>query len=451
MHQTERHRLTSWKEIGAHLGRDVRTVLRWEKDRGLPIYRVPGATRRVVFAYTDELDTWAQGELPKGSEPVLESQVLQSPAPPAQARPRVRRQGARAIGAAAGLLAALGFVAWRVAASKASDRPPTVRVAATAIVATSTDGMERWRHPFGPGETAVGVAGQDHPGEIVDAHDVLTAVSFITRSNDAVVRGGELLRFSMDGAVKSTFTFEDRPHFVSGPYGPPWAMTDYRVQGSGASLRVAVAAHHYEWWPSVVTVVDQTWKRRGTFVNAGWVERMHWVTPDRLVIAGFSNALDGGLIALLDANALDGQSPAPRGSAFDCTSCGPGGPLRYIVMPRSEVNRVTGSQFNRVVLIVKRDALVARTIEVPISSTGAAADALYEFTTSLDLVRASYSDRYWEVHRELEAAGKITHAREQCPERNGPREIRVWEPESGWARVPTGSSAAPSSQARTRR
>ncbi len=396
MSENGRQRLTSWKEIGGHLGRDVRTVLRWEKDRGLPIHRVPGATGRVVFAYTDELDAWAQGAIPKTLEPVLDVRLPADP--PAPTESEARRRSRIPLVAAAAIIAATGFIAWRVGAS-----------------------------------------------------NVIAATGSTMRTSGSVVRGGEILRFSPVGALKKTFTFENRPRFTAGPYGPPWGITDYRVQSAGGKSKVAVTAHHYEWWPSLVTVLDDALNPHGTFVNAGWVERVHWVTPDRLVIGGFSNALDGGMIALLDANALGGQSPSLHGSAFDCTSCSPGGPLRYIVLPRSEVNRVTGSPFNRVVLIVKRDALVARTIEVPISAAGAAADALYEFTPSLDVVRASYSDRYWEIHHELEAAGRITHTREQCPDRDGPREIRVWEPESGWVAVATGSSAARSSLAQTRR
>ena len=34
--QTTNQRLDSWKEIAAFLGRDERTVRRWEKERGLP-------------------------------------------------------------------------------------------------------------------------------------------------------------------------------------------------------------------------------------------------------------------------------------------------------------------------------------------------------------------------------------------------------------------------------
>src|SRR5438105_15766423 len=70
MSENGRQRLTSWKEIGTHLGRDVRTVLRWEKERGLPVHRVPGATGRVVFAYKDELESWGAGEAKVASDTV---------------------------------------------------------------------------------------------------------------------------------------------------------------------------------------------------------------------------------------------------------------------------------------------------------------------------------------------------------------------------------------------
>jgi tetratricopeptide (TPR) repeat protein len=53
----ERKRLDSWKEIAAFLGRDERTVNRWEKELGLPVHRLPGTKGR-VYAYTEELSAW---------------------------------------------------------------------------------------------------------------------------------------------------------------------------------------------------------------------------------------------------------------------------------------------------------------------------------------------------------------------------------------------------------
>jgi len=50
-------RLDSWKEIASYFGRDERTLKRWEKDRGLPVRRLPGA-RGGVYAFTDDLAQW---------------------------------------------------------------------------------------------------------------------------------------------------------------------------------------------------------------------------------------------------------------------------------------------------------------------------------------------------------------------------------------------------------
>jgi tetratricopeptide (TPR) repeat protein len=59
--QITSQRLDSWKEIAAFFDRDERTVRRWEKERNLPVYRVPGGERGGVFAYSDELQEWLKG------------------------------------------------------------------------------------------------------------------------------------------------------------------------------------------------------------------------------------------------------------------------------------------------------------------------------------------------------------------------------------------------------
>jgi len=61
-------RLDSWKEIAAYFGRDERTVKRWEKERGLPIRRLPGA-RGGVYAFTDDLGNWMEARNAIASDP----------------------------------------------------------------------------------------------------------------------------------------------------------------------------------------------------------------------------------------------------------------------------------------------------------------------------------------------------------------------------------------------
>src|SRR5579862_9457751 len=51
-------RLDSWKEIAVFFGRDERTVRRWEKERALPVHRVPGKGRGSVYAFSGELTQW---------------------------------------------------------------------------------------------------------------------------------------------------------------------------------------------------------------------------------------------------------------------------------------------------------------------------------------------------------------------------------------------------------
>ena len=53
-------RLDSWKEIAAHLERDVTTVQRWEKREGMPVHRHQHDRMGSVHASRAELDAWAR-------------------------------------------------------------------------------------------------------------------------------------------------------------------------------------------------------------------------------------------------------------------------------------------------------------------------------------------------------------------------------------------------------
>ncbi len=58
---TGRNQIQGWKEIAACLGRDERTAKRWEKQRGLPVRRIPGGGRANVYLLRSELDAWLAG------------------------------------------------------------------------------------------------------------------------------------------------------------------------------------------------------------------------------------------------------------------------------------------------------------------------------------------------------------------------------------------------------
>ena len=58
-------KLDSWGEIASYLGREVRTVQRWERTEGLPVHRHEHKKKSTVYAYAGELDAWIKQRQPK--------------------------------------------------------------------------------------------------------------------------------------------------------------------------------------------------------------------------------------------------------------------------------------------------------------------------------------------------------------------------------------------------
>lgn len=84
-------RLNSWKSIAAFFERDERTVKRWERQRSLPVHRIPGTGRPGVFAYTSELLEWlktagAEASLEKPSEELAGTALPEPVVPATQSR-----------------------------------------------------------------------------------------------------------------------------------------------------------------------------------------------------------------------------------------------------------------------------------------------------------------------------------------------------------------------------
>jgi hypothetical protein len=437
-------RLDSWKAIAEYLGRDARTLRRWER-LGLPIRRVAGSRGHSVFAFKSEIDAWlkthpdepvepaavlAPPPVPVAAPPVA-SAVVASP-PPRHTPPTALRRWRFAIAAVVVIIAIVG---WK-AMAPAARQPLSVTVSPAAVIAKDAGGTEQWRYEFGPSlrntVTALGMT-----SAVINGPDpaVLVQSSTLIRQSDEATLNGVLRWFSLDGRVERSFSFDDQWSFAGHPYREPWAMTDFRVDDSYGQRRIVLAAHHATWWPSVVTILDGRFQREGTFVNAGWVENVRWSSPDRLVISGFNQRLDGGMVAILDPHDMDGASPEPAGSPFVCDNCRGARPVAYAVLPRSELNRVTGSPFNRAIVEVTSSGIIAHTFEMDPNQMAGLTEAVYEFSPTLELRSASYGSRYWDQHHALELEGKIKHTRDNCPEREGPPLVKVWTRDAGWRDV----------------
>jgi len=82
MSKDKEARLESWKEIAGYLERTERTVQRWAKQNGLPVYRITGSPLGKVFAYRHELDGWLHAHKNPPVDPANGSNGHFAAAPP---------------------------------------------------------------------------------------------------------------------------------------------------------------------------------------------------------------------------------------------------------------------------------------------------------------------------------------------------------------------------------
>ena len=74
-------------------------------------------------------------------------------------------------------------------------------------------------------------------------------------------------------------------------------------------------------------------------------------------------------------------------------------------------------------------------VDAELAGTPGSIDRIYEFSRDLDLIRTDFDDQYWKLHRRLELAGRIAHARDQCPDQLEPCLISAWDTQKGWTEI----------------
>lgn len=142
-------RLDGWKAIAGYFRRDRTTVMRWARERELPVHRLPGGKQGSVFAYEHELAAWAgraeQRDLDGEGDPqtaVAEHRAPPSPSP--QPAPAVRAGSGRGkrLFVGAGAVVAIGLLVTATVTLTDMLAPapsPTERAAALPHVASVAD------------------------------------------------------------------------------------------------------------------------------------------------------------------------------------------------------------------------------------------------------------------------------------------------------------------------
>ncbi len=421
-----RRLLNSWKEIASYLACDERTARRWERERGLPVYRPPGDKRGHVYAYSDELDRWL-------------SRNRQTNAAP-HATSRSFRQLRWAV------LVLLVLTSVVAAWHKFLRKPSPVRARLVGQTLEVRDAQNRvlWRHTFPetlrsaeelresllPAARNTQIADLDGDGE----REVLFRAAHLPSNGSSGPDLEEILCFSSRGRLLWRYRPEVTVRMGTVRFDGPWRFTDWVVTpASGSKHDLWASVVHWHWRPSFVVRLDASGRASVRFVQAGWIYVLNRVANHQgayILAGGVNNEYSTASLAVLKQDGQPACSPQTPGSEFDCTDGPHGRPERYFLFPPSEIGRLA-VPYNDIFAVEGSDArrlVIAR--ETPDGLW-----AMYQFSEALEPESVALNYRFGILHRRYEDQGLLRHRFETCPQLGRPVRIRRWDAQSGWRTV----------------
>jgi len=444
-------RLESWKEIAAFIGRDERTAMRWARDQGMPVRRVPGAKRSRIFASRAEIRAWLAG-LGTASEtmiPVRASETRDAfaanadlgPTPKTYGRERLRWTAAACLVL---LSVGIGILIRRSTAHRSF--PASVRFAGSRIETLDEQGNRLWTHQFS----------RPFEGSIIDTRpfqqfvriadlfgnggrEVLVVVPSRLGGNPDDPPYVEIDCFAQGGELLWSYVPAERFRFGEHDIGAPWHPMDILLTRRGSGQAIWVALADSLWGDSYVVNLDvRTGRPTLRYVNTGVIRTLRELqgSPTYLFVGGFNNEHDGPSIALMDENTPFAASPQTAGTRHRCTSCPPGAPDYYFVLPRSELNTVKKYYEDSVWDVdVTPQGFAAAVLEYGPSAGDVRTFYGFRIRPTVRPIEVRYGSMYDITHRDLERRHVLNHVLDMCPERLSPAPIRMWTPEQGWTNV----------------
>jgi excisionase family DNA binding protein len=364
--------LNSWKELAHYLGCSVRTVQRWEEERGLPVHRLPGR-RGAVFAVREEVDRWRLGQ-----------PVLSSPAPEPHATGRWR-----AIVLTGALALATASVGWMAFASRGPTVVTSFALQSNTLTALDAAGQPAWTHRFDVPTRHADLAWRPEVGPWIQHVDLdgdgsSEVLAMVDQDGDT------LLAFDEDGSLRWRYRPSVPLDFTGRQSSLPLVFLDYElVPGYGVWVSVSDPL----WWPSAIQQIAMDGSVTTRFHQPGNIRVLRAFTERNRVlvaIAGVNNEFKSAAVAILDP-AVPGSAPTAPGSEFACRGCAGGAALRYVLLGPSPLNRVVARPYNVATQLLVGHNLVASTYE------DEKASVLFTLTRDLEVRAAEPSDGYWEA------------------------------------------------------
>ncbi|MBE7545019.1 MAG: hypothetical protein M9913_11055 [Bryobacteraceae bacterium] len=348
--------LTSWKQIAHHLSVSERTAQKWERERGLPVHRLPGPRGR-VYAVPVELDAWLCGqgqELRPSGRPV--------PRWPRPAWTLVTGLCVLALfavvvaGAVLRKVHQTGPVAWQIKGRDLIAIDAKERVLWRYV---PPDGWSIWNQPDSRGRQSPLPVISELPGPGI------RSLVFGEVSGQHLER---LRCVGPDGSLLWTHVPEGIARVSGQTYEGPWLLRQLAVIPAlpGERQRIAVVWQHATHFPSLVQVLDHQGRLERQYWHSGHFLALH-VQPGPgfgrplLYLAGIANGYRQGLLLVLDPQRMTGAS-REENTRLQILDQDEPVEVARILFPRTRLNQAL-APFNSAVRIQQRNEDLAVEVE----------------------------------------------------------------------------------------
>jgi hypothetical protein len=436
--------LNGWKEIAGYLGKSVRSAQRWEREIGLPVHRIRTPDGgQIIYASCPEIDLWRQQQAVLPPEPAVGDELPREGSPPTGETQQSISFKWRHWSAGLLLGMAIGAVAMFVVLASPQDAAVQFEAAGHEVRALTAANRTVWSYSFGRAvhrsptsrTPAVQAELRDDGASNVFVPIRFAAAGAQSNESDAVVafsnRGKLLWR------VQPDVTFSDGRQTFHGP----WHLRDIVVSHGVTPERVWVAYTHHTWRPGFVVEVTAEGEYSLRYVQEGATRALtYWPTPSGtyLVVGGAVNEYARASVALIGVDDPPAHAPRTMGPALACGGCPQGSVRALFLLAPSEILVALLRPYAEVSTIRPAGDGIRVSLD-----EGFGQGSVVQLGPDLRIKAYDRSDRYWQVHREMERDGRLTHAIEQCPEATAAKTIRLWTPTEGWTEYAVAPAVAP--------
>jgi hypothetical protein len=410
--------LSSWKEIAAYLRVGVRTAQAWERERDLPVLRLPGGRGRVLASIA-ELEAWkhsASGGAAPQQPPKAHDTVSVSEPPVASSSSAPNRFPKRR--ALAIIMLGIAVVVVCLAARSQHGRPYLSRVERDALIVSDESGRELWRKAFpyalietGDAERAaryswVGDLDNDGHNEVLFAPHPITAAQESTQLICYNSTGGERWRFKNDRRVRSS----------AGAFSPVYGVARFLVVplGKGRGNAVLVSTTHAVYYPSQVSLLSSEGRLLREYWHSGHLNYLQTADLNgdgrpEFYLAGINNARHSATVVVLDEAHFGGASQEPQTPDHQLLEFASGTEVARLLLPQTCLSKQFDPYNPVASFTVGSDEIVVQTAE----TIGPGAGVFHHLAPDLHQRRAVASDSYTIEHRRALFAHQLSGA--SCP------------------------------------